>query len=130
MEAERQPSAAAGSRSVAEAGGSQLQGIVRAGTGIPRQSALPLDSMPIACHSHAMANLQVKNVPDTLHQRLRRYAQEHQCTLSDVVLIALERELARREWHDRLAQRPTTDLGVSAASLLAQERQQREQDLT
>jgi plasmid stability protein len=91
---------------------------------------LTLDSMPIAGHIHAMANLQVKNVPDTLHQRLRRYAQAHKCTLSDVVLIALERELARREWHERLAQRPTTDLGVSAASLLAQERQQREQDLT
>jgi len=77
-----------------------------------------------------MANLQVKNGPDTLRQRLRRYAQEHKCTLSDIVLIALERELARREWHERLAQRPTTNLGVSAASLLAQERQQREQDLT
>jgi hypothetical protein len=46
------------------------------------------------------------------------------------VLIALERELARHEWHERLAHRPTTDLGVSAASLLAQERQQRERDLT
>jgi hypothetical protein len=86
--------------------------------------------MPTACQIHAMANLQVKNVPDTLHQRLRRYAQEHKCTLSDVVLIALERELAGREWHERLAHRPTTDLGVSAALLLAQERQQREQDLT
>jgi hypothetical protein len=49
--------------------------------------------------------------------------------LGDVVLIALERELARGEWHERLAQRPTTDLGVSAASLLEQERQQRERDL-
>jgi plasmid stability protein len=86
--------------------------------------------MPIACHIHAMANLQVKNVPNTLHQRLRRYAQEHKCTLSEVVLRALERELARREWHERLAQRPTTDLGVSAAVLLEQERQQRERDLT
>lgn len=92
--------------------------------------AFALDGMPRACHSHAMANLQVKNVPDTLHQRLRRYAQEHKCTLSDVVLIALERELARCEWHERLAQRPTTDLGISAASLLEQERQQREQDLS
>jgi hypothetical protein len=86
--------------------------------------------MPTACHIHAMANLQVKNVPDTLHQRLRRYAQEHKCTLSDIVLIALERELARREWHERLAQRPTTDLGVSAAALLAQERQQHERNLS
>lgn len=76
-----------------------------------------------------MANLQVKNVPDSLHQRLRRYAQEHQCTLSEIVLRALEHELARHEWHERLAQRPTTDLGVSAASLLEQERQQREWEL-
>ena len=59
----------------------------------------------------------------------RRYAQDHKCTLSDVVLSALERELARREWHERLAQRPTTDLGASAASLLEQDRQQRERDL-
>jgi len=76
-----------------------------------------------------MANLQVKNVPDALHQRLRRLAQRHRCTLSEVVLVALERELARREWHERLVQRPTTELEASAASLLAQERRQREQDL-
>jgi plasmid stability protein len=85
--------------------------------------------MPKACHIHAMANLQVKNIPDTLHQRLRRYARAHKCTLSNVVLTALERELARREWHERLAHRPATDLGVSAASLLEQERQQREREL-
>jgi hypothetical protein len=85
--------------------------------------------MPEAGHIHTMATLQVKNVPDSLHQRLRRYAQEHKCTLGEVVLMALERELARREWHDRLAQRPTTDLGVPAASLLEQEREQRERDL-
>ena len=97
--------------------------------GILLHGSFALDSMPKACHIHAMATLQVKNVPDTLHQRLRRYAQEHKCTLSDVVLIALERELTRYEWHERLAQRPTTDLGASAASLLEQERQQRERDL-
>jgi plasmid stability protein len=85
--------------------------------------------MPKACHIHAMANLQVKNIPDTLHQRLRCYAREHKCTLSDVVLMAIEHELARREWHERLAHRPTTDLGVSAASLLEQERQQPERNL-
>ena len=84
--------------------------------------------MPTACHIHAMANLQVKNIPDTLHQRLRSYAREHKCTLSDIVLIALEHELARHEWHERLAHRPTTDLGLAAATLLEQERQQRETD--
>jgi hypothetical protein len=85
--------------------------------------------MPKAGNIHAMATLQVKNVPDAIHQRLRRYAQEHKCTLGEIVLIALERELARCEWHERLVQRPTTDLGVSAASLLEQERQQGERDL-
>lgn len=75
-----------------------------------------------------MGNFQVKNIPDALHQRLRRYARAHNCTLSDVVRTAVERELARREWHERMAQRPTTDLGVSAASLLEEERQQRDQE--
>jgi plasmid stability protein len=77
-----------------------------------------------------MANLQVKNVPDTLHQRLRRYAEKHHRTISDIALEALEREMARSEWHERHSQRPTTDLGDSAASLLEQERRQREEDLT
>jgi hypothetical protein len=41
----------------------------------------------------------------------------------------MEREMARREWHDQLPQRRVTDLGCSIASLLKQERQQRERDL-
>lgn len=85
-----------------------------------------LDSILKACQVHAMANLQVKNIPDTLHQRLRHYAQAHRCTLSDILLAAIEHELARREWHERLAHRSTTDLGASAAALLEQERQYRD----
>lgn len=69
-----------------------------------------------------MANLQVKNLPDALHQRLRHYAQKHHRTISGIVLKAIEREIARYEWHERLSQRPTTDLGDSSASLLEQER--------
>lgn len=76
-----------------------------------------------------MANLQVKNLPESLHQRLRRYAQKHRRTISDIALEALEREMARHEWREKLSQRPATDLGDSAASLLEQERQQRENDL-
>jgi hypothetical protein len=74
-----------------------------------------------------MANLQVKNIPDELHQRLRDHAQKQRCTLSDLVLVAIERELARREWCDRLQQRSLTNLGVSAASLLEEERQHRDE---
>ena len=69
-----------------------------------------------------MANLQVKNIPDDLHNRLRRHARANNCTLSAVVLTAVERELARGEWQERLARRPLTDLGVAAAALLAEER--------
>jgi plasmid stability protein len=75
-----------------------------------------------------MANLQVKNLPEALHTRLRRYARQRHQTLSDVALAALEREMSRYEWHERLAQRPPTDLGVSAASLLEEERTQRQRD--
>lgn len=76
-----------------------------------------------------MASLQVKNLPDTLHRRLRRYAERHHRTISDIALEAIEREMARYEWHEKLAQRPATDLGDSAASLLEQERRQREREL-
>jgi plasmid stability protein len=82
-----------------------------------------------ACDDHAMAHLQVKNVPDALHERLRDYAQRHHRTISDIALEAIEREMARSEWHERHSHRPATDLGDSAASLLDQERQQRESDL-
>ncbi len=47
--------------------------------------------MPQACYCHAMANLQVKNLPDELHDKLQTYAREEGRTLRDVVLEALRR---------------------------------------
>jgi plasmid stability protein len=76
-----------------------------------------------------MANLQVKNLPDALHRRLRQYAQKYHRTISDIVLEAIEREMARHEWYEKLSRRSATDLGASAASLLEQERQQRKREL-
>lgn len=70
-----------------------------------------------------------KNLPDALHRRLRRHAQKHHRTISDIALEAIERGMARYEWHDKLARRPAADLGDSAASLLEQERRQRENEL-
>ena len=49
-----------------------------------------------------MANPQEKNVPDAHYERLRRHV----------------RDLAMREWRERLATRPKTDLDVEAAALL------------
>lgn len=73
-----------------------------------------------------MANLQVRNVPHDLYQRLRLHARESKTTMSAVVLAALERELAMREWRTRFAERPNTDLGVAAATLLEKERSLRD----
>ena len=81
-----------------------------------------------ACYHHEM-NLQVKKVPAELHDRLRQRARLQNRTLSDLVLAAIERELARQEWLDRLGTRPEVDLGVSAASLVEEERAVRDQEL-
>ncbi len=49
--------------------------------------------------------------------------------MSAVVLVAVQRELARQEWQERFARRPATQLGVSAAELLDQERRGRDEQL-
>ena len=72
-----------------------------------------------------MANLQVRNIPDELYQRLRRHVDENSCTMRAVVLAAIERELRHREWQNNLAQRPETHLGTDAATLLTEERASR-----
>ena len=77
-----------------------------------------------------MSTLQIKNMSASLHRRLRRYVRKQRCTLSDFASEAIEKELARREFHERLARRPKTDLGVSAAALLEEERRQRNGDLS
>ena len=82
-----------------------------------------------SCYHHDMANLQVKNIPDELHKRLRRHALENNCTMSSVVLTALERELERLDWQEQLSQRPKTDLGVDAATLIAEGRALRDLEL-
>ena len=73
-----------------------------------------------------MANLQVRNIPDTLHERLRRHARRSNCTITSIVLDAVEKELDRREWKGHLAHRPKTELGIEAAALLAEERSLRD----
>ena len=70
-------------------------------------------------------NLQVRNMPEALHERLRRRARLNNSTMSAFVLTAVERELDRCEWQEQLAERPKTDLGVPAVRLLAAERSAR-----
>ena len=76
-----------------------------------------------------MANIQIKNMPEKLHNRLRRYAREQNCTLGEIILEAIEREVARRELRKRFLRGSKTHLRNSAAELLEQERRQRDRDL-
>ena len=73
-----------------------------------------------------MANLHVRDIPDDLYDRLVHHARKNGLTLRATVLSAVERELVRWEWRKRLAQGPTTDLGVDAATLLTEERSHRD----
>ncbi len=82
--------------------------------------------MQISCYYQYMANLQVRNIPEDLHERLRRHAREENSTMSAFVLAAVERELKRREWREHWEKMPTTDLGVSAATLIEEARAERE----
>lgn len=63
-----------------------------------------------------------------LSDRVTQIAREQGVSPETLVNLWIQ-EKARSEWHERHSQRPTTDLGDSAASLLEQERQQREKDL-
>ena len=79
----------------------ELQHILHA-TARPSGGAAHISSRALcSCWFHAtahhMANLQVRNISDGLHDRLRHHARENNCTISAAVLTAVEREVARWE---------------------------------
>ena len=76
-----------------------------------------------------MANLQVRNIPDDVHERLRHQAQASNSTMSAIVLDAVERELRRLEWQEHWAKLPTTDLDIDAVTLIAEARAERDAEL-
>jgi len=76
-----------------------------------------------------MANLQVKNVSEVLHRRIRAYAKRQGRTVRDVVLEAVKREIERDEFRARLARREPVALGRPAACSLEEVRADREREL-
>lgn len=76
-----------------------------------------------------MANLQVKNVPARLHQKLREQAKRHGRTIRDLVLEAVRREISREDFREQLARREPVELGRSAAQLVEESRSQRDREL-
>jgi len=76
-----------------------------------------------------MTNLQIRNMPEDLHQRLRDHASAQRRTMSEIAVQAIERELARESWRTHLATRSPVNLGVNAGTLLEETRRQRDSDL-
>jgi len=72
-----------------------------------------------------MPNLQVKNLPPELSERLHQHARERRQPIREVVIEAVERELDRRTFVQRLRQREPVELSTSPAALLDSERRER-----
>lgn len=73
-----------------------------------------------ACYFPVMPAIQVKNVPQELHNQLRHIAELQKCGIGDVILEAITRDLRRRshtQWLDEVLAHPT---GLNST---AQERQ-------
>lgn len=79
-----------------------------------------------ACYPPGMSALQVKNVPEDVHEYLRSRAEADGTTISEVVLTALRREMARprmRDWLDRVADStPTKATGESIVKAIREGR--------
>jgi plasmid stability protein len=73
-----------------------------------------------------MANLQVKNVPDPLHRKIRRYAKQEGRTVREFVLEAVRRAVAREEFYRRLHGRERVALGHAAALSIEEARATRD----
>ena len=67
-------------------------------------------SMLEACYFPDMPAIQVKNVPQELHDQLREIAELQKCTIGDVILEAITQEINRRKqtaWFDEVLSHPT-----------------------
>jgi post-segregation antitoxin (ccd killing protein) len=85
--------------------------------------------MLLACYVHAMAALQVKNVPEDLHEQLRERAEAEGVSISELVLAAIRRELNRprmQQWFDEVVQdAPTTVKRSDIVAAIAEGRRDR-----
>jgi hypothetical protein len=79
-----------------------------------------------------MANLQIKNVPEPLHEELRRRAAGRSMTVRDYVLELIrddQRRPTMEEWLEELDRREPIDIGGSAADLVKAGRDERDEQL-
>jgi len=63
-----------------------------------------------ACYIPDMPAIQVKNVPQELHDQLREIADLQKCTIGDVILEAIKQEINRQkhtQWLEEVFAHPT-----------------------
>ncbi len=68
-----------------------------------------------------MANLQIKGLPDALHEALRARARAERVTLSELTTGMLERELAilsMQSWLQKRAQSPLAKAEIDSVALI------------
>jgi len=78
--------------------------------------------MLTACYSSNVPAIQVKNVPDDIHEQLRRTAEELNCTIGDLIIEAITRDMKRRRhstWLDAVLSRPSTPGATTSDTLKA-----------
>jgi plasmid stability protein len=72
-----------------------------------------------------MATLQVKNVPEHIHRKIRLLAKRQGRTIGEILLTAARKELEREQFHTRLAKRESIQLDRPAARSLEEARAER-----
>jgi plasmid stability protein len=86
--------------------------------------------MQFACeyHLHMSKMIQIRNVPETVHRKLKSHAALEGMSLSEYLLVEVRRAAERpslSELRQRLAQRTPVKLEVSPARAIREERDSR-----
>ena len=80
-----------------------------------------------------MAHLQIKNLPDNMHEELRRRAADRSESVRDYVLDLIRRDLSLptfEDWVEELHAAPPADVDVDAPRIISEGRAERESALT
>ncbi len=75
-----------------------------------------------------MANLQIKNVPEDLHDELRKRAEARRMSMRDYVLELIERDQRLptvNQWLGEIEQDEPGDAGVDVVALIREGREER-----
>lgn len=95
----------------------------------PPDSRLPVDMKKTDSHTRNMKTMiQIRNVPEPLHRRLKARAAIEGVSMSHYVLRAIERALARpsrQELLDAIRSQPAIRLDPPPAEILREERDSR-----